>query len=392
MRIHSWETIITEGKAKIIIPKPDLFKRPDGVYEPAWAPIFYNPRAIFNRDVAVVFTRTVFSREFFFVEPLAGSGVRSIRYVLESNGNGIANDIDPASFYYIRRNIELNNIDEKLLAYNNEANVLLNTLRAEGIVIDYIDIDPYGTPIPFVDSSIYAISRGGYLAFTATDTGPLNCSHPNVCLRRYGAYCMKTDFSKEMGLRILIGSIIRRAASHDVGLEVVLSYYHDYYYRVYFKAYKSAKKADEVLSQIGYIAYNSDTLKRKLIKQDELREHAKQGYILIGPLWIGELASKEFLEKAIATTEKLISTQEYNYLKKTLDFLKNLYNEYTVNKVYYRYDKLFGLLKKNQPPISLFIEKIREKGYNAFRTHFDPRGVKTDMPHEDLVRLIEHEF
>lgn len=392
MIIHKWETTITEGKARLIIPKPELFKRPNGLYEPSWAPIFYNPRAVFNRDMAIVFLKTIFSKNYFFVEPLAGSGVRSIRYVVEAGGNGIANDIDPVAYYYIKRNVKINNIEEKLAVFNNEANILLHTLRAEGIVIDYIDIDPYGTPIPFVDSTIHAISRGGYIAFTATDTGPLNCSHPNVCLRRYGAFCIKTDFSKEMGLRILIGSIVRRAASHDMGLEIILAYYHDYYYRVYFRVYKSARKADETLSLIGYIAFNRETKERIMVKQDEFKEYVKKGYILIGPLWVGELADREFLKKAIYVSEKLTSTTDYMHLERTLGFLKRLHEEYGINTIYYRYDKLFGLLKKNQPPINKFIEKIREKGYHAYRTHFDPRGVRTDMPYNELIKLIENEF
>lgn len=393
VKTFSWETIIVEGKAKIIIPNPELFKRPDGVYEPAWSPIFYNPRATFNRDVAVAFTKAIFNnKEYFFVEPLAGTGVRSIRYVIEASGKGIASDIDPIAYYYMRRNIELNRVVNELKPYNCEANSLLNTLRANGVLIDYIDIDPYGTPIPFVDSSVHAISKGGYIAFTATDTGPLNCSHPNVCARRYDAVCAKTDFSKEMGLRILIGSIVRRAAAHDVGLEVVLSYYHDYYYRVYFRVHKSAKKTDSLLEKIGYIAYNPATLERQLISKKELHECVREKYMILGPLWIGDLLDKDTTLRIINNLNSLIEDHEYVYLKKTLDFLTRLFRESSVNKVYYRYDKLFGLVKKNQPPINEFIQKIREAGYQAYRTHFDPRGIKTDMPYHELIDLIKREY
>ncbi|MCU0373510.1 MAG: ATP-binding protein, partial [Ignavibacteria bacterium] len=38
---------------------------------------------------------------------------------------------------------------------------------------DYIDIDPFGSPCPFLDAAIKRLSRGGILAVTATDTSAL---------------------------------------------------------------------------------------------------------------------------------------------------------------------------------------------------------------------------
>jgi len=390
IKIHEWEKIITEGKAKIIVPDPELFKRPDGVYEPAWAPVFYNPRAAFNRDVAMVFTASYFKgKEYFFVEPLAGCGIRSIRYVLESCGIGIANDIDPIAYYYMTRNIELNRVQDKLRAFNSEANTLLNSLRNEGLIINYIDIDPYGTPIPFIDSATYAIAKHGVIAVTATDTGPLNCSHPNVCYRRYNAICYKTDFSKEAGLRILIGALVRRATSHDVGLRPLLAYYHDYYYRVYFLALKSAKTADSILSNIGYILYDKDTFERTFIDEKrllEMKPSETRDKTIIGPLWIGKLADEEILANILNYLEKHIN--EYPYYENVYKLINMLSQEYKINVPYYRYDKLFGKMKKNTPPINIFVNSIRESGYEAYRTHFDPKGVRTNMPFKELIDLI----
>ena len=383
-KIHEWETIIYEGKVKLTIPNPELFKRPDGIYEPAWAPVFYNPRMTFSRTLGVVVANTYFNnKEFFFVEPLAGIGVRSIRYVVEAYGTGIINDIDPIAYNYIIRNIKLNNISEAATASNSEANSLLNSIRSEGIVIDLIDIDPYGTPIPFIDSSSYAIAKGGLLAVTATDTGPLNCSHPQVCYRRYNSLCYKTDFSKEMGLRILIGSIIRCAASHDVGLEPIISYYHGYYYRVYFRATRSAKSADKVLRNIGYIIYNPNTLKREYIRIEDIKEVPVEEGVLCGPLWIGPLCDINFLLKINKTLAKRYSV----YIEDIEPFINMLINECGINKPYYRYDKLFGMLKKNIPPKRLFINELQKQGFRACETHFDPRGIKTDAGIEDLINI-----
>lgn len=36
-----------------------------------------------------------------------------------------------------------------------------------------IDLDPYGTPVQFLDSAVQAVSEGGLLAVTATDMAVL---------------------------------------------------------------------------------------------------------------------------------------------------------------------------------------------------------------------------
>ena len=388
MRNHimNWETIVIEGKAKIIIPDPKYFKRPDGVFEPAWAPVFYNPRMKENRDIAILVTYTYFnSREYFFVEPLAGVGIRSIRFALESQGHGIANDLDPLSYYYITRNIILNKVIDQVKPYNHEANTLLNSLRSNGVIVDYIDIDPYGSPIPFIESTAYAIAKGGLVGVTATDTGPLNCSYPYTCLRRYDSYCIKTDFSKEMGLRILIGSIIRKAASHDIAFKPILSYYRDYYYRVYFTVSRKATDANKLLDDIGYIIYDKETHKRIIIRSlDQLSNIEYKGNI-IGPLWIGTLGDIDFITRIINLINKL------GYLDQSIkSFLKTLYSEYKVITPYYRLDRLYSILRKNIPPINSVIKAIRDAGYLAYRTHFDPRGIRTNAPYEELLEILRN--
>ncbi len=383
--LHKFESIISEGQAKLATPNPSLYLREDGVYEPSWAPVFYNPRMKHNRDLMILVTRTYFYKEFFFVEPLAGIGVRSIRLALESLGRGIANDLDPLSYYYIKRNIALNNVEEQVKPYNTEANTLLNSLRTNGFIVDYIDIDPYGSPIPFIDSAAYAAAKGGLVGVTATDTGPLNCSYPEKCYRRYGAYCFKTDFSKEMGLRILIGSIVRRAAAHDVAFKPILGYYMGYYYRVYFSVERKASSAHKLLENIGYILYEPRSYYRKYIHAPtDICDGCRGGNpVVIGPLWIGSLSESSFLKEVTRKCE----TPDYMY-RDVCSFLEKLAEELSINIPYYRVDKLFGLLKKNMVRIDKLIDTIRAKGYLAYRTHFDPRGLKTNTPYEELLDIL----
>ncbi|MEM1713725.1 MAG: N2,N2-dimethylguanosine tRNA methyltransferase, partial [Desulfurococcaceae archaeon] len=177
METTKHEEVIKEGLANIIVPRLEQYRRPDGVIEPAWMPVFYNPQAVISRDFTVILLKTIMNnKDFFFVDALSGTGVRGIRIALETEGEGILNDIDPRAHYYIKKNIALNNLVDKLEVYNHEANALLNTLVFAGIPVDYVDIDPYGAPSPYIDSALKPLRKEAYLGVTATDTGPLTCT------------------------------------------------------------------------------------------------------------------------------------------------------------------------------------------------------------------------
>lgn len=194
-----YEEVLNEGLAKIIVPRLERYKRPDGSIEPAWMPVFYNPQAVISRDFTTMFLKTIFkNKEFFFVDALAGTGIRGIRIALESSGKGILNDVDPRAYNYIVKNILLNNLAERLEAYNSEANTLLNNLVFTGVLVDYVDVDPYGSPSPYIDSALKPLNKEAYIGVTATDTGPLSCTYPHKTLSRYWSNCFKVDLKKNL--------------------------------------------------------------------------------------------------------------------------------------------------------------------------------------------------
>ena len=50
---------------------------------------------------------------------------------------------------------------------------------------DAVDVDPFGTPSPFVDCALRSIKDGGLLSVSATDSGVLCGVYPKVALRKY---------------------------------------------------------------------------------------------------------------------------------------------------------------------------------------------------------------
>ena len=75
-----------------------------------------------------------------------------------------ANDLSVASLALIDENIKLNNISNVKI-YNMDANKLMK----EDIKFDVIDLDPYGTVCPFLDSAIHSCNDS-LLCITCTDS------------------------------------------------------------------------------------------------------------------------------------------------------------------------------------------------------------------------------
>src|SRR5256886_16420960 len=62
---------------------------------------------------------------------------------------------------------------------------------------DFVDIDPFGPPTPFLGALFEEIKSGSGLGVTATDTSVLSGTYPAACLRRYQARSEERRVGKE---------------------------------------------------------------------------------------------------------------------------------------------------------------------------------------------------
>ncbi|MEM4970587.1 MAG: tRNA (guanine(10)-N(2))-dimethyltransferase [Sulfolobales archaeon] len=394
--IPPWAEVIAEGRARIIAPKKELFLRSDGIYEPAHAPVFYNPAMVFNRDIAIAFLNT-YSRLFGRIEsasdPMAATGVRGVRIALEVDGISgiILNDIDPQACKVMKLNILLNGISGLSRIYCEDANQLMISLSKSGIHVDYLDIDPYGSPAPYIESAIKFAGIGGVLAVTATDLGPLTGRYPSKAFRRYRARVdSSVDFRRELGLRVLIYSVVSKASEHDMALKPLLSYYADHYYRVYFSIDMGASKADHILARTGYIALCPSCGYREA-NQDIARgvrcPLCGSNMTLLGPAWLGSLADPELARGLASSVDRYTWLETRDRIKWLVSLLET---EDRIDKpFFYRIDYLARRAKVNMPPREGLIECLRSMGYDASRTHFDDIGVKTNAGLEDINRCLK---
>jgi len=194
--------IIQEGKAKIRVFEPDEKKDVSKELE-----VFYNPLMKLNRDLSVLLLNSIEKEELQIADPLAGSGVRAVRFLTELDEDKIKsiriNDYSKEAVDLIKENIKLN--EEELLCEDIELSQLdANQFLNESFGFDYIDIDPFGSPNFLLDSAVKRISRGGILAVTATDTSALSGTYPNAGYRKYWAKTIRQEHKHEAGIRILI--------------------------------------------------------------------------------------------------------------------------------------------------------------------------------------------
>ncbi len=373
--------IITEGKVRIAVPKMSEYLRPDGVYEPAHAPVFYNPKAKFNRDVAVAFGKALKLElgRLEVLEPLAGSGVRSVRYAVEAGADKVlAVDVDPKAVELIKYNAKLNGVEDKVIALNDEANAVLHSREKRGGYYDLVDVDPFGSPMPFADGAVRATRRKGLVALTATDTAPLTGARPQSALRKYSAKVARVPFGKEVAIRVLVGAAVRVAAVREVALTPEGAFFKDYYVRAHLRLDRGAGRTDEALSNLGYLFFNERTYEVFVEKGFPLPKELHKGFVALGPLWLGPLTGP-LLERAIEASE-------YEHVKR---FLAHLKEEDGIGVPFsYKIEKVTSIMRVNMPSPRLVVQRLREVGYKAVLTHYDHTSVKTDAPREEVFKVV----
>ena len=357
--------IIEEGKVKIKFPDFDKVSSD--------APVFYNPRMEFNRDTSILalqaYQREV-DREISICDLFGGSGIRGIRYKKEIDGVGdvAVNDISPLANEFTRINAELNEVEVEI--DQKEAN---NELRSNMGRFDVIDIDPFGTPSPFVDSAGYNLKRDSLLCLTATDTSCLCGTYVEPCIRKYNAKSYKSEYCHENGIRILIGFAALTLAKYQKYIEVKMSHSSEHYMRTYLKVRKGSKATDESLKNIGYIAHCNHCLYRAEFK----------GLASSIPDTCPECG-----EKLITAGPKIADEKELNQKEKVLKLLNSCKIEANAPSTFYDIHKVCRALKISAPKFDKVFDKLEEEGFIAVKTHYSPLGIKTNASNKELMKIV----
>lgn len=386
--------VVREGKTSVVVPRLEAYVEEAWEYAPSKAPVFYNPAMELNRDVAVLalqtYQRTV-GKEISVCEPLTGCGVRGIRFAIEVEDvrKVVVNDINPKAAKLAKLNAERNNLDERVLVMNEDANLLLSQYAAPRKRFDFIDVDPFGSPAPYLDSAVRALRDGGLLALTATDMAPLCGVHPKACVRKYCGKPLRTGYCHELAVRLLLGCLTMTAAKHEIGVEVVFSHSTDHYIRAYAVVHHGAKQADNSVRKMGYVLHCFTCFHREVSKGIFLpwkRECAECGSKLnvAGPLWLGKIFDEEFC----GLMEGEVAGRNLGQEKRIRRLLSLAKSEAEAPITYYAMDKICDKLNLRIPPLTKTMDELREAGFQAVPTHFNSRGIRTDAPAKTVKEII----
>lgn len=360
---HSGYTTVTEGTTELMVPDSHCRKGPGT----KTGDVFYNRQMEFGRDVSVIFGREVFEESQRILDGLAASGARGLRLANECGvkADFVLNDRNLTAAVLMKQNAELNSLGHVHVSCRD-----LRALLSEE-QFDYIDIDPFGSPVQFVDAAVQSCRNRGIVALTATDTAPLYGTYPKTCLRRYGALSARSPFAHETGLRILVGHVVKEAAKHDRAVEPLLCYHADHYFRCYLRIVNGATKADAAVKRLGYASYDRVSMHRSI---SEDRTNTKDA----GPLWTAKLLSKELLKGVRATGD-------LGTASRCAKIIETWREEQDGPALFFKMDELAQRTKHSPPRLTEFVAHLRDKGAIATRTHFDPKGVKTDLAARELL-------
>lgn len=419
--------VITEGKAKILAPKGDK--------------VFYNKIQRFNRDLSIMSIkayidmrnedfeikqqkkkerkkerdgdetnedenplkkRKITAGPIKILEALSATGLRSIRYGHEIPQvyKIVANDLLSEAVKSIDRNITYNDLQSKVTAHEGDAIKFMGSLPKTNRY-HVIDLDPYGSATPFIDSALQAIEDDGILLVTCTDAGVFaGTGYPEKCFAAYhgnnfGNSFINSESNHEAGLRLILSMIATTAAKYGKCIEPLLSLSIDYYARLVIKVRTSPIEVKKFSSKTA-IVFACNGCGHKIYQplgringhkyqyprlDYDVTSHCKyceQTYSIAGPLWFDKIQNEDFLNRVLKINAES-DTEIYQTTERVRGMLTLAKSELE-EPFYFNLNQLTSIFKSPPIPIQDFAKAIGNLNYKVSLTHEKKNCVKTDAP------------
>ncbi|XP_004084262.1 tRNA (guanine(26)-N(2))-dimethyltransferase [Oryzias latipes] len=452
VELLSGETVVREGKAAILFPSANE--------------VFYNPVQEFNRDLTCAVI-TEFARDLLtqrgvkvvvpgdkervvvslsddnnevdvqpeqdngaaeplcsvtagekceqglrVLEGLAASGLRSVRFALEVPGlhSITANDFSSKAAALIARNAQYNGVGHLLQASCRDASMLMYEMRKKKDRYDVIDLDPYGSPVTFLDAAVQSVSEGGLLCITCTDMAVMAGNSGETCYSKYGSISIKAKYCHEMALRIILHSLDQRAAVYQRYIQPLLSVSVDFYIRVFVRVFtgqatvkNSASKQALLYNCIGCGSFHLQRMGRKTINGKNVKysaatgppvgpecQHCGHRHQLGGPIWAEPIHDLRFVQKVLSAVSG--NPSRFGTSKRIEGVLSMVTEELEDVPLYYTIDNLSSTLHCNTPPLLQFRSALLHAGHRVSMSHACKNAIKTDAPPAaiwDIMRCWE---
>ena len=302
-------------------------------------------------------------------EMLAATGVRALRLLHESGRftSMLSTEANPNAAALLGRNVE-RYAAEGALARTADA----HSIPSEA-PFDYVDLDPYGSPIPYLPSALAAVTEGGILGVSATDMTVLGGADPSACVRRYGGRPVRGELGPESGLRILLAALSREARNSGRTIRPTLAYVGDHHVRAYVRLVPVEAAHPDPISMVELEGWQGTYL---------------PGPGPYGPMWTGPLLDPEWIARLSVPTSAADR-------KRTEQWIAGWKGEVSVDRpFYYDSNELAEHTGASAPaPVDRLIEELRARGFAAARTRTRLGRFRTTAPRsvvEEVARSVSH--
>ena len=313
MSVDNGTFLHREGRTLMLLPHPP--ENSQGPSAKSSGEVFYNPAMAGSRTRSVLLFRHAMEEGMlgdgpvYALDGLTASGLRARRWLNELP-YGISSRISATIVDLEKEALDWARSSHREFPPSDgggDLQTLQGDLRTAVLSSGrhWIDIDPYGSPVPFIDSAMQSMARSGVMEVSATDTAALTGSSKTALMRRYGARVRTDCLAHDSGMRVMLSNISRIAARHDRTIEPLLSIWDSHHLRVSFRVMKSVSSANILEERIGWrvfaprkeeVAASIDSKLQVETGGDALPMHCmlplnfpvdRDDPRVSGPLWIG---------------------------------------------------------------------------------------------------------
>ncbi|KAK8200043.1 S-adenosyl-L-methionine-dependent methyltransferase [Phyllosticta capitalensis] len=384
---------------------------------------------------------------FRILDALSASGLRALRYAKEIPfaTSITGNDLSPDAVKAMKLNVIHNQVED--VVKPNAGNAMAHMYQFVGEDLTtaskpkyhVIDLDPYGTAVPFLDGALQAVIDGGLLCVTCTDAGVFNSfGYPEKAYSLYGGLPIKGHHAHEGGLRLILHSIASTAAKYGIAIEPLLSLSIDFYARVFVRVRKSPADV-KFLAGKSMLVYNCDSgcgawttqyIGKTSQVQGKKGPFYKYGMAqgpsvpancshcgfkthIAGPMYGGPLHNPAFIERILGYLPEL-DKDVYATTERIEGMLRTAHDEtlfsppdsaspyvqppkgpkpkdnpiipqidptlQDAHPFYFDISALARVLHCQAPSSAAVKGALRHAGYRTTRTHCRPGAIKTDAP------------
>lgn len=340
------------------------------------------------------------------LDAMTGCGVRPLRYALEANADFVwANEGNWDLRPRLHANLSASLPADRYRLTHQDANAVFFDCHQRKDFYDLIDIDSFGSPMPTLTTSLWAVKLGGLLYLTSTDGRATSGRAPDKSLQTYGAYARAHPAVHEQGLRLLIGLAVQQAAARGLNAQPVFSWFHGEVNRVMVRITRPAKGAPSETSQwqtdrYGFLRYCHSCGQFQAVNWKKLGRvvscpcGSDVALIVSGPMWLGPLHSDADLTQMLKLAQvKQASGDEAVDWEACQYWLGIMQAEASLPPYYYLLAEIGRHGKMDIPPRDALIEQLQQAGFLASRTHLNPQALKTNAPLAmciQLARQVSH--